>query len=161
MTDSMRNSVASDLDNLLKAVIDAQIDPAQRLTQHQLKSIALILVGIQAGSDVRESLGVSPRKRPRGRPQKDGVLRFIVLSFLICRRVQPDTKLDALYLAVARAWSTSEAYVKKVMTARQYAGLRQNAARDFETWGMDTAKATVTKILQVYRRGSAAGTKKH
>ena len=141
--------------NLLDVVIDAMVPGGggRPLSQAQLRQIALTLIGI-------EQKGATPR---RGRPPREELHRVMVLSFLTCRRVDPDMKIDALYFSVAAAWGTTPAFVKKIMTARELGPLRHKGTADIEQWGLEPAKATVRATLQAHRKGrslAARGTKK-
>lgn len=129
--------------NLLDVVIDAMVPGGRPLSQAQLRRIALILIGI-------EQKAATPR---RGRPPREELRRAIVLSFLTCRRVRPDMKIDALHLSVANAWGATPGTVKKIMTAREFGPLRHKVAADIKQWGLDQAKATVCATLQAHRKG--------
>ncbi len=127
-------------------VIDAMLPGARPLGQQELKRIAMSLIAAER-----------PR-RPRGRPQSEGLRWPIVFSFITCRRARPAFKVEALYVSVARAWGTTPGNVKKIMTARAGAPMRRRVVAQIDEYGIDQAKAIVVAALQAYRK--AAGTEK-
>jgi hypothetical protein len=143
----MRNYAVSDPKRTaLDLVIDAMLPGARPLGQQALEQIAMSLIAAER-----------PR-RPRGRPQSEGLRWAIVFSLLTCRRARPAFKVEALYVSVARAWGTTPGNVKKIMTARAFAPMRRRVVAQIDEYGIDQAKVIVVAALQAYRK--AVGTEK-